>query len=93
MTRSTRRARVTEPAGVIAVAGTLSSADAERVRKERDRHTQGGGTWQAWNRILGIVEDCLRVQQEYDEAAQQQAAAGAPNDVSVERWLAAGGTV
>src|SRR5690606_31882877 len=31
---------------------TPTEGDVELVRKQRDRATQGGGTWQSWDRIL-----------------------------------------
>ena len=72
-------------------AGTISLVDVERVRKERDRHVQGGGTWQAWNRILEIVEDFRNVQKEIIAAEQEQSDDRA--SVAVDRWIPAGGTV
>lgn len=81
--RSSKR-RAAKPIGMI------SADDLARVRKERDRHTEGGGTWQAWDRILNTIEDCHRVQQEFANA-QQQAEDRA--SVAVDRWLPVGGTV
>ncbi len=70
--------------------GTISAEDVARVRKERDRHAEGGGTWQAWDRIVSAVEDCHRVQQEFANT-QQQAEDRA--SVAVDRWLPIGSTV
>ena len=50
---------------------TLSAADVNRVRRERDRHAKDSGAWRAWNRIVGVVEDCHQVQQEFANALQE----------------------
>lgn len=70
--------------------GMISADDLTRVRKERDRHTEGGGTWQAWDRILNTIEDCHRVQQEFANAEHHD---DDRVSVAIDRWLPAGGTV
>lgn len=69
---------------------TISAAAVKRVRSERDRHAKGSGAWRAWDRIVGVVEDCHQVQQEFANAAQQDEDR---ESVAIDRWIPVGGTV
>lgn len=67
---------------------TISEYQLELVRKSRDRATQGGGTWQAWQRILDVLEDAKLAQ---DAIAEQ---AATPDDrataTRLDAWVGGG---
>lgn len=52
-----------------AIAAPLMDSDLERVRKLRDKAESGGGTWQAWSRILEALELAKIAQDAVEEAS------------------------
>lgn len=47
----------------------LSDDDLARVAKQRDRHPDGGGAWQTWQRIYETLQDAKIAQ---DAIAEQE---------------------
>lgn len=52
--------------------GRLTDDDLARVAKQRDRHPDGGGTWQAWQRIYEHLETAKIAQDAIDEQASAE---------------------
>lgn len=63
---------------------TITEYQLSLVTKARDRATHGGGTWQAWQRILDVLEDAKLAQDAIAEQARIE-----PTDAAAVDRLAA----